>query len=710
MNSPATACGTTGWLPSHARTEPAGREAFLRTILHTLPLGVCWQQCGAGGGCWTNESLLRLTGLAREDVGTIDHLAGAIHPEDQAAYAAGLTQLRTGQADEFSVELRCGSGEEVSWRQLSLQAHRAPDGQLTDLVLTLADISERKQHQNEMRMAIESAEALNQQIEIAIDRAQQSAVEANLASLSKSQFLATMSHEIRTPMNGIIGMTDLLMESPLNREQRDFADTIRISGEALLTIINDILDFSKIESGKLELEQADFALRDCVEGALDLMAARAREKHLDLLYEIAEGAPAMVRGDVTRLRQIMLNLVGNAVKFTAKGEVVVRIEPESGALVASGPINLHVSVRDTGIGIPLEAQDRLFQSFSQVDASTTRKYGGTGLGLAISKKLAELMGGRMWVESNPGQGSTFHFTITLAARPGSARPNAAVARALLSGRRVLLVEDNATSRQILTELVLRWGMEPCAVGAGEEALAVLRAGRAFDIAILDAQMPGMDGATLARNIHQVRSAEKLPVLLMAALGQRVPEGVAATGVAKPVKAIALFEALAAAFGRPGEAAVPVLPVQTVVTPVQTTRLLLAEDNAVNQKVAVNLLKNIGYQTEVVGNGREALAAVARQAYDIIFLDMQMPEMDGLEAARRLVELYPRPENRPWMIALTANAMQGDRELCLAAGMDDYVTKPIKKIELAAAIERGRAAIAGRTSSKALEAGCPHPAN
>ena len=696
MNSDATACGPTGWLPPYAPAEPAGREAVLNSILHALPIGVCWQRGADGENCWCNESFSRLTNRDWTGMTAIDSLAETLHPEDQPAYGAALTQLRVGATEQCDLELRCQVGDEIWWRRFLLQANRSPEGRITDLLLTVTDISERKQHQEEMRAALAGAEALNEQIELAIGRAQEAAVDANLASLSKSQFLATMSHEIRTPMNGIIGMTDLLLETPLNREQRDFADTIRVSGEALLTIINDILDFSKIESGKLELEEADFFLRDCVEGALDLMAARAREKQLDVLYEIADGTPAMVRGDVTRLRQILLNLVGNALKFTPKGEVVVRIEPEVGGIVAPGLMGFHVSVRDTGIGITPEGQSRLFQSFSQVDASTTRKYGGTGLGLAISKKLAELMGGRMWVESEVGQGSIFHFTVTLATRPGSARPNVAVARALLSGRRVLLVEDNDTSRRNLAELISRWGMEPLAVGSEEEALAALKTGRNFDIAILDAQLPGTDGVQLARQVNQHRSGPPLPLLLLAAPGQRVPEGVTATCVAKPLKAVALFEALAAAFGRPSEATVPIMPVAKASATVQTTKLLLAEDNLVNQKVAVNLLKNIGYQTEVVANGLEVLAAVERQTYDIIFLDMQMPEMDGLEAARRLVELYPRPEQRPWMIALTANAMQGDRELCLDAGMDDYITKPIKKVELATAIERGRAVIAGRT--------------
>ena len=695
MDSLATACGSPGWSPSLVPTEPAARDFFFSTILHSLPVGVCWQPADPAAACWTNEALGRLTGLRRETIGTVDALAESVHAEDRAAFAASLAQMRTGQAEQLELELRCQLGETVAWRQVTLQTQRAADGRAGDLLLTLTDITERKHHQEEMRRAVECAESLNEQIEIAMDRAQTAVVEANLANVAKSQFLATMSHEIRTPMNGIIGMTGLLLDTPLNREQRDFAETIRLSSEALLTIINDILDFSKIESGKLELERADFALRDCVEGALDLMASRAGEKQLDLLYEIADGTPAMVRGDITRLRQIILNLVGNALKFTEKGEVVVRVEPETGGMVEDGPVSLHIAVRDTGIGIPPDAIGRLFQSFSQVDASTTRKYGGTGLGLAISKKLAELMGGRMWVESEPGVGSVFHFTVTLGALPGTPKPDPQTARALIGGKRILLVDDNATSRMILLDLMLRWGLEPHAVGSGEDALAVLATGRTFDLALLDAQMPGMDGVSLARHIQQVHPVGNFPMLLLSALGQRVPEGVALRQVPKPLKPVVLFEALSAALGPVQPEAAPIVPATAAPVLGQNIRLLLAEDNAVNQKVAVNLLKTIGYQTDVVWNGLEVLAAVEKKEYDIVFLDMQMPEMDGLEAARRLVEARPRSKTRPWMIALTANAMVGDREQCLAAGMDDYITKPIKKAELAAALDYGRTMLAKR---------------
>jgi signal transduction histidine kinase/DNA-binding response OmpR family regulator len=697
MESAVPACRSSGWLPSCAPGATAAGTEFYQQLIHTLPLGLCWESADGGLPCWHNAPFACLTGLAAGNLQTLDDVAAALTEEDRTPYAAGLAQVRAGQADEITLELRCRVEGRIAWRQATLRIFRKEAGVDSGVLLTLTDITERKVHQEQMRLAVEGAESLNQQIEAAIDRAQQAAVEANLASVAKSQFLATMSHEIRTPMNGIIGMTGLLLDTPLNREQREFAETIRISGEALLTIINDILDFSKIESGKLELEQAEFTLRDCVEGALDLMAARAGEKQLDLLYEIADGTPARVKGDITRLRQILLNLIGNAIKFTAAGEIAVRIEPEHG-IVEEGPVSLKVTVRDTGIGIPPEAQGRLFQSFSQVDASTTRKYGGTGLGLAISKKLAELMGGRMWVESEPGVGSKFIFTLTLGALPGRPVPDPEEARRFCGGRRILLVDDNATSRLLLTDLATRWGLEPHTVGDAAEALALLRTDRAFDAALVDMQMPGTDSPALVREIQRLRPATRLPLLLLSAVGQRVPEGVTATAVARPLKPAVLFEALAGAFGRP-VAATPVAPVAAAL-PAQDTRLLLAEDNAVNQKVAVNLLKTLGYQTDVVWNGVEALAAADRQAYDIILLDMQMPEMDGLEAARRLVEARPRCRNRPWMIALTANAMQGDREQCLAAGMDDYLTKPIKKAELAAALEYGRKMVAKRRRSGA----------
>jgi CheY-like chemotaxis protein len=455
---------------------------------------------------------------------------------------------------------------------------------------------------------------------------------------------------------------------------------------------------------------------------------KAAEKHIDLLYEIADGVPQTVRGDATRVRQILVNLLGNALKFTAKGEVVLSLRLKlpnalpSGAQVARGstapmgageenPLDTRVhfqvaggrqyvellfSIKDTGIGIPAEAVGRLFRSFTQVDTSTTRRFGGTGLGLAISRRLVELMGGTMWVQSEVGQGSTFSFTILAEFVPARPRPFLAGPKLHLSDRRVLVVDDNATNRRILTTVLGRWGMVARAAESAPEALAWLRGGECFDVAILDMQMPEMDGVMLAREMRALPGGDRLPLVLLSSLGQREATSdkkLFTASLTKPVKPSQLFDVLAEVFkeaGTPIPASQKVVPEAAAPKPGQTARVLLAEDNAVNQKVALRMLAALGYRADVAANGAEALEALDRQPYDIILMDVQMPEMDGLEATRRIVKEHPDPASRPWIIALTANAVQGDREACLAAGMDDYISKPIKKEDMAGAFGRVRA--------------------
>ncbi len=568
----------------------------------------------------------------------------------------------------------------IRWLSASATAQRTAKAGLAWFGV-LTDVTELQQTKY-------AAEALNDQLENAITRANTSAQEALHASMAKSQFLATMSHEIRTPMNGVIGMTTLLLDTELNAEQREFTEIIRTSGETLLTLINDILDYSKIESGRLELESEVFDLSDCVESTLDLMAPRAAQKGIDLLYEIAEGTPAEVRGDTTRVRQILVNLIGNALKFTETGEVELALRS---APLDGGGHELAWSVRDTGIGIPEEAQGRLFRSFSQVDASTTRKYGGTGLGLAICKRLAELMGGRMWVESKAGEGSTFHFTIRVEAAPGGKKRWRSEAPASLRGRRLLVVDDNATSRRILAALGTKWGLAVESASSGEAALALLDSCPAFDFAILDMHMHGMDGVQLARAVRTRPAHRATPLILLTSLGRREAgddPSLFAVQLSKPAKPVQIFDALVRSIG--ATAASPSAPEIAVVKPIlkreaRPERLLLAEDNPVNQKVAIHLLAKLGFRVDVVANGAEVLTALRQSRYDIVLMDMQMPEMDGPEATRRIVAEWGIA--RPWIIALTANAMEGDRELCLAAGMDDYVSKPIKTPDLAAALDR-----------------------
>jgi signal transduction histidine kinase/DNA-binding response OmpR family regulator len=610
-----------------------------------------------------------------------------VHPEDKANFQKLLTEV-VGSADAVDVTFRVvrPDGTERQLRACA-RGQRDATGRPVRIVGVNWDVTDERRAQAAIARARDEAEELNRQLEAAIGRAQAFAAEAVAATLAKSEFLANMSHEIRTPLNAVIGMSGLLLDAGLEGDQREFAETIRSSGDSLLGLINDILDYSKIESGHLELERAPFELRECVESSLDVLAARAAEKKLDLLYWIDVDAPGAVVGDVTRLRQVLVNLVSNAVKFTPQGEVFVNVSVCS--YQPDGAVRLNIAVRDSGIGIPANRMDRLFKTFSQVDASTTKYYGGTGLGLAICKRLVELMGGRIWAESVPGNGSTFAFEITLPPAPAQPRTFQSGSPPEIKGRRVLVVDDNAINRRILSLQAGSWGLLPRAATSAAEALRWIEAGDPFDIAILDLQMPGMDGFQLAAEIRRHRPPAQLPVIMLTSLGQIAAPaalGIAASLV-KPVKPQVLFDRLIEVFHGRRVRRCPAADATKAgenLAESHPLAILIAEDNPVNQRVARLMLQRLGYRTDSAANGREAVEAVGRRSYDLILMDMQMPEMDGLEATREIRARECGGE-RPRIVAMTANASPADRAQCMDAGMDDFITKPVRSQELRAVL-------------------------